>query len=141
MAGPPGVVDAAEGGEWGPVLELDGYDPAPAGVSTRFPGASHAFITSVTGPYRRLELYAFDVDGFQRFQTGARSTWIGNDLITLVPLIEDLPSDPIRWDAYASWSVHGLGTSSDSLRSAAGLMKAFETAPDFWLDPIPSFGP
>jgi hypothetical protein len=86
-------------------------------------------------------VFVYRPGGFQGFPTAARSTWIGDDLITLVPVISDLAADPISWDTHASWSAGGAGTSSDSLRSAAGVMKFFETAPDFWLDPIPSFGP
>jgi hypothetical protein len=140
MAGPPGVAADTERGEWGPVLALDEFEPAPVALVDRFAGATHAFVTRVSGRYHIVELWAFDQGSFQVFQTWARSTWIGNDLITLVPVGDDIPTEPLLWDAYASWSVQTTPDGSDSLRAGTGSMKSFATPPDYWLDPIPSPG-
>jgi hypothetical protein len=140
MAGPPGVAADTERGEWGPVLALDEFEPAPLDFADRFAGASHAFVTRVSGPYRLVELWSFDQGSFHEYRTWARSTWIGNDLITLVPIVDDIPTEPRLWDVYAAWSVRAKRVGSDSLRAGTGPMKSFRTPPDYWLDPIPSPG-
>jgi hypothetical protein len=135
MAGPPGVVPAGSSGEWGPVVALPGFETAPAESSEPFPSASHAVITRVSGGTRFVTLLQFSSGQFRPIASKARSTWIGNDLITIVPVVGELSVDPKGWDAYARLSANGVGASVDSLRSTAGgPLQPFPGPPEYWLE-------
>ena len=95
---------APDGGPW-----RVGSDPRAGPVPDRtavpddpFAGASHAFVTRIDGERRQLDAFAF-VDGeFTQARTDARSMWVGDDLLTLIPVDEELLTPPVAWDVFAS---------------------------------------
>lgn len=141
MAGPPGIVKDGDIGEWGPLLALPGYDTAPVKPGEPYVGASHAIITFVSGSVRSVRYLQYAYGSFAASRMNVRSTWIGNDLFTIVPLDEALPTDPRWWDSSAMLTVNGDVLSRDSLRSreTRGGPLPFEFAPEFWLSAIDPF--
>jgi hypothetical protein len=114
MAGPPGVANADEAVQWGPLIVLDGYyakalDQDPLG------GASHAFVTRMVQGSARLHLFVFHPTFTEDLRTNARSTWIDNDLLTIVPANE-MEADPLRWDAFGE-ILYSRQNGHDSLRA------------------------
>ena len=107
--------------EWGAVLALDKYPPAPIAANNAFSGVSHAVITRVENDKRDV-LYFANVNGsFQMFKTSARSIWSGNDFLTLVPKAKEIQTDPVGWDVYA-YESDGTqaGTTRDNIRGFDG---------------------
>jgi hypothetical protein len=118
MAAPPDVVDSTEGGEWGPLLDVFGYAQAPLdGIDPRG-GASHAILIVRDVGVTSLHLYVSNGRSFDDVHTFARSTWIGNDLLTIVPLDPELDIEPIRWEPYAAIYVPLGSSGHDGLRAS-----------------------
>lgn len=138
MAAAPTVAADSERWEWGPVLALDGYDLAPSSSSEPFAGASHAIVTRVVGTSHSLAYLGFDHGSFHEYRSYARSTWIGDELITIVPVTDEILSEPLRWDAFASLIVGGTSVSSDTVRSSTspGTMRDVDPRRGYWLLPI-----
>jgi hypothetical protein len=135
MAEPPGIVAGADVGEWGAVVAIPGFDVAPAIPGEAFANASHAIVTSVTGSTRSVRFVRYADGAFTSVSSVVRSTWIGNELITLVPVVGGLSADPESWDAYARRSAGGIDVSLDNLRSTAdGPLLPFPGPPEYWLD-------
>ena len=119
MAVPPALAPAGERGEWGPILALDQYPTAPIVPDNPFAGASHAVITRVEGDQRDVLAFAFVGGEFTAVRTHARSMWVGDDLLTLIPIDEELLTPPVGWDVYAS-SDDDSATGRDTIRGLEG---------------------
>ena len=119
MDGPPALLPEGERGEWGPILALDQYPTAPIEPGDPFAGASHAVITRVEGDQREVLAFAFVDDAFTSVPTGARSMWVGDDLLTLIPVDEELLTPPVGWDVYA-FSSDGSAIGRDTIRGLDG---------------------
>jgi hypothetical protein len=131
LAGPPGSIATTKTGEWGPVLALTGYPPAPIVAGDPFAGGSHAVITRNDRGVKDVLYKAFVNGKFDEFATNSRSVWRDNDLITLVPKSKEIQTDPIGWDVYA-YSSDGTqaGTGRDTLRGLDGApLLTFNPAP------------
>jgi hypothetical protein len=124
-------------GEWGPVLTLAGYTPAPSD-GERFAGATHVVLTEHRNGYEIVHYYGFDEGQWTEYQTYARSRWIGSDLLTLIPERDEIQTAPLLWDVYAASGdrMTDLGnintdrpTSSDTLRKGDGSLRAFSGFP------------
>ncbi len=116
LAAPP-ASSRANFARWGVMWRLAGYGAAPAG-SGLYALSSEAVITALTRGGRSIRYQAFTNGSFGEFSTAARSTWSGNELLTLIPNIE-IGAEPIGWDAFASSSARADGaTSEDSLRES-----------------------
>jgi hypothetical protein len=100
LAAPPSSLVATDA-EWGAVLVVDGAERAPFTTGLRFSGGSHAYVTHQAADGWETVAYDYDGTAFRIRPTDARSIWVDNDLLTLIPIRElgDLPSG---WDAYAS---------------------------------------
>jgi hypothetical protein len=108
---------------------LAGYGAAPAG-SGLYALSSEAVITTLTPGGRSIRYQAFANGSFSEFSTSARSTWSGNELLTLIPNSE-IGAKPTGWDLFASSSDRADGaTSVDSLReSDSALLLPFKEPP------------
>jgi hypothetical protein len=128
LAAPPDS-STANFGRWGVMWRLNGYGAAPAG-SGLYARSSEALITTLTPSGRSIRYQAFANGSFEELTTFARSTWSGNMLLTLIPNNE-IGSEPIGWDAFASSSDRADGaTSVDSLReSDSALLLPFKEPP------------
>jgi hypothetical protein len=137
MAAPPGSAQDYQRGEWGPVLALPGYDSAGTDPSAPFSNASHAFVTHVSGHNRSVSFVAFNGTTFVGYQTYARSTWIGDDLITIVPVRGEIQNDPVRWGMHAALVVENRTLTRDSVRLAmdGGALRVFAEATVYVLFP------
>lgn len=127
-------------GEWGPVLALAGYDAAPPS-SIRFPLATHVILTELYGGHIELRYYGWTNGLWTEYLTSARSSWIGDNLLTIVPFRTDILSSPILWDAYASYSPStGEAPSQDTIRTDDGAMRTYSGFPPVlnFVDLVPS---
>jgi hypothetical protein len=102
MAGPPDALQGDERQEWGPILALPGYPRASTGDADSFGGASHAFITRFEPGRHRLVDRVYAANKWIDYPSHGRSAWIGDDLLTIVPVSQELPEDPILWDVRAA---------------------------------------
>lgn len=136
MAGPPGAPQGDERLEWGPMLVLPGFPRAPGGDPDGFGGASHAFITRLGPQGRTIVARVYAAGRWIDYPSHGRSAWVGNDLLTIVPLAQELPVDPALWDAYAAdLAPSGLPVTTvslDELRPAAGPMLPFNQPPAYY---------
>lgn len=114
MSGPPGIADPAEAGEWGPMVELEGSF-TQSGAGNPFNGASHVYATRIVEAGATFHLFVFYPTYTDDVHTSARSTWIGNDLLTIVP-VDELESDPVTWDAFGE-ILYSRQNGSDTLRA------------------------
>lgn len=114
MSGPPGVAEAAEAGQWGPLVELEGYFTRSE-AGNPFSGSSHAFVTRMAQGASTFHLFVFYSTYTDDIQTAARSTWIGSDLLTIVP-VGELESDPVTWDAFGA-ILYSRQNGHDTLRA------------------------
>lgn len=119
LARPPAGIPPSQRGEWGPILALDQYPTAPLVADNPFSGASHVVITRVEGDRREVLSFTFIEGEFKPFPTNARSMWIDDDLVTLIPIDQELQTPPIGWDVYGSAS-DGATTGRDTVRSLDG---------------------
>jgi hypothetical protein len=115
MSGPPGVAAADEVGQWGPLVVLDGAYARPLYADDSLSGASDAIVTRMDQDSASLHYFIAAEFAFDDVPTHARSTWIGNDLLTLVPLEGEMYSDPVRWDAFGA-ILYSRHNGRDSLR-------------------------
>jgi hypothetical protein len=115
MSGPPGVENDQEAAQWGPLVVLDGYFPKVPEADNPLSGASHAVVTRMTQGSATLHLFMFQPTYIDDAHTNARSTWTGNDLLTIVPVRHELDSEPIRWDAFGE-ILYTRADGHDSLR-------------------------
>ncbi|HYK96161.1 MAG TPA: hypothetical protein VE011_09900 [Candidatus Dormibacteraeota bacterium] len=120
-AGPPAALQGNERQEWGPMLALPGFPRAPSDEADGYGGASHAFITRDAPDGRTLVDRVYAAGRWIDYPSHGRSAWIGNDLLTLVPISQDLPADPVQWDAHAADDLPPASASHDELRSSAQL--------------------
>ena len=120
----PASVDGAWA-QWGMALQLAGYDPAPP-TDARFPGATHAVVTSRRASLREVAYMAWDGKGWRVYRSFARSMWQGDDLLTLIPIRDEIQSVPLAWDVFASYAPDTGADpySRDSLRGPDGRMVA-----------------
>jgi hypothetical protein len=101
MAEEPSVLPSDRVGEWGPILAVGSSLRASGYRDLQYPGASHAFITRRSGGRDELVLVRYTNRAiFETQTTGARSLWVGADLVTLVP-ISELGDESVSWDLYA----------------------------------------
>lgn len=125
MAGPLGVVGDTERGQWGPIVAVVGHLAAPVSPDEALGGATHAIVTRMEGGKSTIHMCVAADGSFDDAFTNARSTWIGNDLLTLVPADSELRTDVVRWDVTASILFSGGGydalrpTNMTPLRTAA----------------------
>lgn len=127
MSGPPGIADPAEVGEWGPMVEIEG-SYTESGAGNPFNGVSHAYVTRIVEGGASFHLFVFYPTYTDDVQTSARSTWIGNDLLTIVP-VDELESDPVTWDAF--------GEILSSRQNGSDTLRATTTSPLFSTSFIP----
>jgi hypothetical protein len=119
MTEPPARLPAGQRGEWGPTIALDQYPTAPLGPDDPFAGASHAVITRIDGDERQVRAFAYLDDAFTGVSTNARSMWVGDDLLTLIPVDEELLTPPVGWDVVAMTGDDST-TARDTIRGLDG---------------------
>jgi threonine dehydratase len=121
--------------EWAVVLQLDGHpaDPDPTGPLA---GATDAFVTDVTFSTRGVAHLSYD-GGVQANRTFARSSWVGDELATLIPLADEITGQVVAWDASVRWTPAAGAPVDDSLR-IAGALHRFDPAPTLEFLPTPS---
>jgi hypothetical protein len=132
MAGPPDAVPAGERREWGPMLTLAGSPRAPIAPDDAFGGASHAFITRFDAGGRALVARVYLAGQWIDYTSNGRSAWIGNDLLTIVPVSQEVYAEPVLWGAYAAVVSPPSEAGSDALRtSTLGPLRAFDPPPAY----------
>jgi hypothetical protein len=118
---------------WGPVLRIDGAPIGPSPDDDRFPEASHAYVTRGSGKAASISRYRRQPSGsFVELPTNARSLWVRDALITLIPRAE-LNDDPLSWDMFACGRGVTLTTDScDFLRATpTSVMRDFVDGPNY----------
>jgi hypothetical protein len=130
MAGPPDAAPAGERREWGPMLAIAGSPRAPIAADDAFGGASHAFITRFEAGGRALVARVYLAGQWIDYTSNGQSAWIGNDLLTIVPVSQEVYAEPVLWGAYAAVVSPPSEAASDALRtSTLGPLRAFDPAP------------
>lgn len=100
MAGAPPQAAGLRHGEWGPMVRVPGYVAAPALAGKRFEGSNHRFTTELNGDRLEIREYVYEDGAWKEYFTTARSAWLDDVLVTIVPL-QNLAADPTAWDAFA----------------------------------------
>ncbi|MEA2673786.1 MAG: hypothetical protein QOI92_978 [Chloroflexota bacterium] len=130
MAGPPDAAPAGERREWGPMVALAGSPRAPIAPDDAFGGASHAFITRLEAGGRALVARVYLAGQWIDYTSNGRSAWIGNDLLTIVPVSQEVYAEPVLWGAYAAVLSPPSEAGSDALRtSTLEPLRAFDPPP------------
>jgi hypothetical protein len=101
----PAEVDPSAGCDcaWTVVFSQSGTQPAPSDAGTPYPSATDAFVASVSAGTPAITRYKYSPP-FKQFvptSTRARSTWLGQDVVLLIPA-EELQRRVVTWDAQAS---------------------------------------
>ncbi|MEO8274032.1 MAG: hypothetical protein ABI620_08190, partial [Chloroflexota bacterium] len=139
MSAPPGVASGEEAGEWGPLVVLSGYYTRQPEEGNPVGGASHAFVTRMVEGSSSMHLFVFQPTFTDDVHTNARSTWIGSDLLTIVPVGDEIDGEPVRWDAFGS-IIYSRQNGHDLLRATTkSALLIAEFAPE--IDFAPGFGP
>lgn len=118
MAAAPDRSPSRPHAEWGTMVRIPGYVGAPELAGERFEGANHRFITALDAGRLRLRQYVYEDGSWTEYFTSARSVWLDDLLITIVPL-ENVGTEPTAWDAY-SVVREGTDQSYDNIRPADG---------------------
>jgi hypothetical protein len=128
VAAPPSI-PVNDSGEWGPLLDLSGFSTASG--SDRFAGATDAVLTRFLGATHEIVYLGLENGVWTEFRTYARSRWFGRDLLTLLPISDEIGAAPLQWDVYAGFGALGTNVpvSSDRLTSVAGGMPVFADHP------------
>jgi hypothetical protein len=110
-----------------------GEQLAPRGAGTPFPLATDAFVASISAGTRALthHRYAAQSERFFTSDTRARSTWVGQDIVLLIPA-DELPRRLVTWDAQAS-TTNDEPVVRDRLATADHLL-GFAPPPDVYLE-------
>ena len=88
-----------------------------------FAGASQVVITRVQDDERQVLSFAFVDDKFTSVPDRRPVDVVGDDLLTLIPVDEELLTPPVGWDAYAS-SSDEAATGRDTIRGLDGVPAA-----------------
>jgi hypothetical protein len=117
MAGRPSPGTPGYEAELGPVLRLAGYETAPP--SGDFAAATHMVLTHLSPGSQYIHYVSWDNTSFQEYRTYARSRWVDDALLTLIPLDKEILSTPVAWDVFARFSSGADPEgSADSLRGS-----------------------
>jgi hypothetical protein len=133
MVGPPDAAPAGERREWGPILAVAGYARAPIAPNDAFGGASDAFITRFEAGGRALVFREYVAGQWVEYTSNGRSAWIGDDLLTIVPLSQEIFAEPVLWGAYAATVSPSSERAMDTLRTRdLEPLRAFDPPPVYY---------
>jgi hypothetical protein len=128
VASPPETGSGAH--DWGPTFKFRGARGAPE--PNPIAGSSDAFLTLWRRSGKAIHRYTFEGDSFVELDTTARSAWIGDSLLTLIPFRTAIAILPDAWNVYSSTGDYLVGetVTSDSIGEppADGLYPFFEPA-------------
>jgi hypothetical protein len=120
---------------WSLVLAQAGTVRARTDGGTRFPLATDAFVASLGDGPPAITRHRFSPPSGQFLATGtrARSTWVGQDVVLLIPANE-LESNVVTWDAQTSTPTNGGSLLRDRLASESHPMLGYVPPPDVYLE-------
>jgi hypothetical protein len=134
VAEPPSHLGPGGTGEWGPLLALPGSPSAPAGDPS-YAFSTVAYLTRFGPESGELHRLVFQNGAFRDNPSSARSVWVGDTLVTIIPMAE-VQTLPSGWDDLAS--VEGareIAPTRDWLRSGGGPMLPFSNPPTLRFNP------
>jgi hypothetical protein len=119
---------------WSVVLAQAGTVRSRMDGGTPFPLATDAFVTTLAAGAPAITRQKFSAPFGQFFATGtrARSTWVGHDVVLLIPANE-LDGNVVTWDAQTS-TTSGDAMIQDRLGNEAHPMLGFGSPPDIFLE-------
>lgn len=105
------------GGEWGAVFWLSSETPSPFDADDPLSGASHAVVTR-SGDLAHIGSQAFRDGEVRENDTYARTLWLDDGLVTMIPNAGELERRPLFWDVYALVrDESGAAVGRDSMRT------------------------
>jgi hypothetical protein len=121
---------------WSVVLAQAGTVRARIDGGTSFPLATDAFVATIGDGAPAITRQKFSAQFGQFLATGtrARSTWVGQDVVLLIPANE-LDGNVVTWDAQAS-TTNGGAVVRDRVASDAHPMLGFVAPPDVYVEDV-----
>ena len=119
---------------WSVVLAQAGAVRARIDGGTPFPLATDAFVATLSdgGPVIARQKFSASFGQFFATATRARSTWVGHDVVLLIPA-DELVRNVVTWDAHVS-TTNADSMVRDRLGSETQPMLGFVAPPDIYLE-------